>query len=53
MSSLGGRSDWAGKVARAFFPGATLLDNPSATDYKGALLVGGYTIDQEGVPAKR
>jgi len=54
MSSLGGRSDWSGKVGTRVLPaGATLLDNPSATDYKGALLVGGYTIDQEGVPGER
>jgi len=54
MSSLGGRSDWSGKVGTRVLPaGATLLDNPSATDYKGALLVGGYTIDQEGVPGEK
>jgi len=54
MSSLGGRSDWSGKVgARVLPPGATLMDNPGATDYQGALLVGGYAIDQEGVPGEK
>jgi predicted Zn-dependent protease len=54
MSSLGGRSDWSGKVGTRVLPaGVTLMDNPSATDYKGALLVGGYAIDQEGVPGEK
>jgi predicted Zn-dependent protease len=54
MSSLGGRSDWSGKVGTRVLPaGATLMDNPAATDYKGALLVGGYAIDQEGVPGEK
>jgi TldD protein len=54
MSSLGGRSDWSGKVGTRVLPaGVTLLDNPAAKDYKGALLVGGYAIDQEGVPGEK
>jgi predicted Zn-dependent protease len=54
MSSLGGRSDWSGKVGTRVLPaGATLMDNPAAKDYKGALLVGGYAIDQEGVPGEK
>jgi predicted Zn-dependent protease len=54
MSSLGGRSDWSAKVGSRVLPaGVTLLDNPAATDYKGSLLVGGYSIDQEGVPGEK
>jgi predicted Zn-dependent protease len=54
MSSLGGRSDWSGKVGTRVLPaGVTLMDNPAAADYKGALLVGGYAIDQEGVPGEK
>jgi len=54
MSSLGGRSDWSGKVGTRVLPaGVTLIDNPTALDYKGALLVGGYVIDQEGVPGEK
>jgi len=54
MSSLGGRSDWNGKVGSRVLPaGVTLMDNPAATDYKGALLVGSYGIDQEGVPGEK
>lgn len=54
MSSLGGRSDWSGKVGSRVLPaGVTLMDNPAATDYKGALLVGSYAVDQEGVPGEK
>src|ERR1700751_1550255 len=50
MSSLGGRSDWSGKVGTRVLPASvTLMDNPAASDYNGALLIGGYAIDQEGV----
>ena len=54
MSSLGGRSDWSGKVGTRVLPaGVTLMDNPVAADFKGALLVGSYAIDQEGVPGEK
>ena len=54
MSSLGGRSDWSGKVGSRVLPaGVTLMDNPAAADYKGSLLVGSYAIDQEGVPGEK
>jgi len=54
MSSLGGRSDWSGKVGARVLPaGVTLLDNPAAKDYQGALLVGGYAVDQEGVAGEK
>ena len=54
MSSLGARSDWSGKVGARVLPETVnLVDDPSAKDYKGSLLVGGYAIDQEGVPAEK
>lgn len=54
MSSLGGRSDWSGKVGlRVLPPSASLVDDPGAKDYKGSLLIGGYAIDEEGVPAQK
>jgi TldD protein len=54
MSSLGGRSDWSGKVDARVLPATvSLIDDPSAKDYKGTLLVGGYAIDQEGVPGQK
>src|SRR5215468_6110774 len=46
MSSLGARSDWSGKVGARVLPETVnLVDDPSAKDYKGSLLVGGYAID--------
>ena len=54
MSSLGGRSDWSGKVGlRVLPPSVSLTDDPGAKDYKGSLLIGGYSIDEEGVPAQK
>lgn len=54
MSSLGARSDWSGKVdSRVLPPSVSLVDDPGAKDYKGTPLVGGYAIDQEGVPAQK
>jgi len=54
MSSLGARSDWSGKVDSRVLPGTvSLIDDPGAKDHKGTLLVGGYAIDQEGVPSQK
>jgi TldD protein len=54
MSSLGARSDWSGKVDSRVLPATvSLIDDPAAKDYKGTLLVGGYAIDQEGVPGQK
>lgn len=54
MSSLGARSDWSGKVGTRVLPASvTLVDDPGAKDYKGKLLIGGYSVDEEGVPAQK
>jgi TldD protein len=54
MSSLGARSDWSGKVESRVLPASvSLTDDPGAKDYKGALLVGGFAIDQEGVSGQK
>jgi predicted Zn-dependent protease len=54
MSSLGARSDWSGKLNSRVLPNTvTLIDDPTAKDYKGTPLIGGYTIDDEGVPAEK
>jgi TldD protein len=54
MSSLGGRSEWSGKVDSRVLPASvTLIDDPSAKDFKGKLLIGGYAVDEEGVPAEK
>jgi len=54
MSSLGARSEWSGKVNSRVLPNTvTLIDDPTAKDYKGTPLVGGYAVDDEGVPAEK
>jgi len=54
MNSLGARSDWTGKNdVRVLPPTVTMIDDPSAKDYKGTPLIGGYTIDDEGVPGEK
>jgi TldD protein len=54
MNSLGARSDWTGKVDVRVLPATvTLVDDPSATNYKGTPLIGAYGIDEEGVPAEK
>jgi predicted Zn-dependent protease len=54
MSSLGARSDWSGKVDSRVLPATvSLIDDPGAKDHKGTLLVGGYAIDEEGVPGQK
>jgi len=54
MSSLGGRSDWNGKIGSRVLPiTASLIDDPLVKDYKGTPLIGSYTIDEEGVPAEK
>ena len=54
MSSLGARSDWSGKIESRVLPvSVTLVDDPMLKEYKGSPLIGGYTIDEEGVPAQK
>jgi predicted Zn-dependent protease len=54
MSSLGARSDWSGKVGSRVLPASvSLVDDPGAKDYKSNLLIGGYAIDEEGVPSQK
>jgi len=54
MNSLGARSDWTGKNdVRVLPPTVTMIDDPSAKDYKGTPLIGGYAIDDEGVPGEK
>ncbi len=54
MSSLGGRSDWSGKMETRVLPASvSLVDDPSLKEYQGAPVIGSYTIDEEGVPAQK
>ncbi|HEY2119123.1 MAG TPA: metallopeptidase TldD-related protein [Candidatus Acidoferrum sp.] len=54
MSSLGARSDWSGKIGSRVLPASvSLVDDPLLKDFKGAQVIGSYTIDEEGVPAQK
>ncbi len=54
MSSLGARSDWTGKIESRVLPlSVSLVDDPLLKDYKGASVIGTYSVDEEGVPAQK
>ncbi len=53
LSGLGGKSDWTGKIGARVLPSSvTLRDDPSAKEFHGTLLIGGFAVDEEGVPAE-
>jgi len=53
MERLGGRSEWMGRVNTRVLPaGVTLRDDPTAKEFKGQPLIGGYDVDEEGVKAE-
>jgi hypothetical protein len=54
LSGLGGKSDWSGRIgSRVLPPTVSLVDDPSARDFRGAPLLGGYAVDDEGVRAQK
>jgi predicted Zn-dependent protease len=54
LSGLGGKSDWVTRIGARVLPASvTLIDDPSAKDFKGAPLLGGFRVDDEGVPAQK
>lgn len=54
LSGLGGNSDWAGRLGARVLPvSVTLTDDPGAKEYNGTPLLGGYSVDDEGVPAQK
>lgn len=54
LSNLGARSDWQGRVGARVLPtSVTLVDDPSAKDFNGKPLLGGYTVDEEGMHAEK
>jgi len=49
-----GAQTFAGKVGKKILPGfLTLIDDPTALEFHGKALVGGYGFDDQGVPARR
>jgi TldD protein len=54
MGNLGGKSDWAGRIGARVLPqSVSLVDDPGAKDFHGTPLLGGYTVDDEGVRAQK
>jgi len=54
LSNIGARSDWAGRVGARVLPtSVSITDDPTAKDYKGTPLIGGYAVDEEGEQAQK
>ena len=54
LSGLGGKSDWVGKIGMRVLPASvTLVDDPQAKDSNGTPLIGGFSVDEEGVRAQK
>jgi TldD protein len=54
LSGLGGKSDWVGKIGTRVLPASvTLVDDPQAKEFKGTPLIGGFSVDDEGVRAQK
>jgi TldD protein len=54
MERVGGRNEWSGHVGTRVLPSTvTLIDDPTAADFQGQPLVGGYDIDDEGVKSQK
>lgn len=54
LNSLGGKSDWVGRLGARVLPATVaLVDDPSAKDFRGHALLGGYVVDEEGVKAQK
>ncbi|HEX8837872.1 MAG TPA: metallopeptidase TldD-related protein [Candidatus Acidoferrum sp.] len=54
LTGLGGKSDWVGRLgARVLPPTVTLVDDPAGKEFKGTSLIGGYSVDDEGVRGQK
>jgi hypothetical protein len=54
LSGLGGKSDWTGRIgSRVLPPAVSVVDDPSAKDFHGTPLLGGYAVDDEGIRAQK
>jgi len=54
LTGLGGKSDWVSRVGARVLPtGVSLVDDPSLKEYQGTPLLGGYTVDDEGVQSEK
>ena len=54
MQSMGGRSEWSGRVGTRVFPAeVSLIDDPTMKDFKGQPLLGAYDVDDDGVKSEK
>ncbi|HVB34321.1 MAG TPA: metallopeptidase TldD-related protein [Patescibacteria group bacterium] len=54
FTELGGIGDWTGRIGQRVLPAdVTLTDDPTARDFQGQPLIGGYQVDAEGVRGER
>ena len=54
LSGLGGKSDWTGRIGSRVLPATvSLIDDPGAKEFHGTPLLGGYSVDDEGVRAQK
>src|SRR5260370_785021 len=54
MNTMGGHSDWVGRVGARVLPASnSLVDDPAAKAYQGQPLLGGYEADEEGERGER
>src|ERR1700751_763021 len=54
LSNIGGKSDWVSRVGARVLPtSVTVVDDPGAKEFVGKPLIGGYRVDDEGVPAEK
>ncbi len=54
LSGLGGKSDWVTRLGARVLPASvSVIDDPGAKEFKGTPLIGGYSVDNEGVRAQK
>jgi microcin-processing metallopeptidase PmbA/TldD-like protein len=54
LSNVGGKSDWVNRIGARVLPtSVTVVDDPGAKEFTGKPLIGGYRVDDEGVPAEK
>jgi len=54
LSNVGGKSDWVSRIGARVLPtSVTVIDDPGAKEFAGKPLIGGYRVDDEGVPAEK
>jgi len=54
MERMGGRSEWSSRLNTRVMPqGVSIIDDPTAREFKSQMLIGDYGVDDEGVRGQR